>query len=74
MQNKAFHRILNQLDKLTFAQSKKLQEQIKYKCSIKTIEDVAGKKEKKGSGHKKKRGQDISISQLCYVLYKEIKG
>lgn len=42
MQNKAFHRLLSQLDKLTFTQSKKLQEHIKHRCSIKTIEDVAG--------------------------------
>ena len=34
--------LLSQLDNLTFTQSKKLENQIKYQCSIKTIEDVAG--------------------------------
>jgi len=42
MQNKAFHRLLHQLDKLTPTQSKQAQEYIKYKCSIETIEDVTG--------------------------------
>ncbi len=40
MQNKAFHKLLDQLDKLTPTQSKQLQEQIKKKCSVKTLEDA----------------------------------
>jgi len=42
MQNKAFHRLLSQIDKLTPTQSKQLQNHIKKKCSIKTMEDATG--------------------------------
>ncbi len=42
MQNKAFHRLLSQLKKLTPTQTKQLQNHIKQKCSIKTIEEVTG--------------------------------
>ena len=59
MQNKAFHRLLHQLDNLTPTQSKQAQDYIKHKCSRKR-----GKR-KKGSGHnplllKGKRGQDTT--------------
>ena len=40
MQNKAFHRLLSQIDKLTPSQSKQLQNHIKKKCSVKTMEDA----------------------------------
>ena len=43
MQNKAFHRLLSQLNKLTPTQSKQLKNKLKQKCSIKTIENITSK-------------------------------
>ena len=42
MENRAFYRLLSQLDKLTPTQSKQLENHLHKKCSIKTLEDVAG--------------------------------
>jgi len=42
MRNKAFHRLLSQVNTLTPTQSKQLQNQLNQKCSIKTLEDTTG--------------------------------
>jgi len=42
MENRAFHRLLDQVDKLTPTQSRQLENHLHKKCSIKTVEDVAG--------------------------------
>lgn len=42
MQNKAFTKLLKQLEKLTFTQSKKAEEYLHNKCTIESIEDTIG--------------------------------
>lgn len=42
MQNKAFYKLLIQLEKLTFIQSKQVEDIIHKKCSIESLEDVTG--------------------------------
>jgi transposase-like protein len=42
MENRAFHKLLSQIDKLTPSQTKHLENQLHKKCSIKTLEDVTG--------------------------------
>ncbi len=42
MQNKSFSKLLKQLEKLTFTQSKKVEEYIHHKCTIESIEDTIG--------------------------------
>ncbi len=42
MLNKAFHRLLTQLDNLTFTQSKQVQNHLNNKCSIETLENIIG--------------------------------
>lgn len=42
MQNKAFTKLLKQLEKLTFTQSKKAQEYLNNKCTMESIEDTIG--------------------------------
>jgi len=42
MRNKAFHRLLRQVNTLTPTQSKQLQNQLNQKCSIKTLDDTTG--------------------------------
>jgi len=42
MQNKAFTRLLRQLNKLTFDQSKKAEEYLHNKCTVESIEDTLG--------------------------------
>lgn len=45
MQNKAFTKLLKQLNKLTLTQSKKVEEYLHNKCAIESIEDTIGKVE-----------------------------
>ena len=42
MLNKAFHKLLSQLDKLTFTQSKQALNHLSHKCSIETLENITG--------------------------------
>lgn len=42
MQNKAFKRLLTQLQGLTFTQTKKVEEHLHQRCSIESLEDVTG--------------------------------
>ena len=42
MRDKAFKRLLTQLQTLTFTQTKKVEEHLHKKCSIESLEDVTG--------------------------------
>lgn len=42
MQNRAFKRLLTQLQGLTFTQTKKVEEHLHQRCSIKSLEDITG--------------------------------
>lgn len=43
MHSKAFHELLGQLDQLSPTQARQLQDTLKKKCSIKTLDDATGK-------------------------------